>query len=202
MRVRNVAIADAFAVNVDLTYLPTIEAKKETKMSDIYMTVAAPTEDKNAISVLFENIDILLKNKSAIINDPKNYFIAIRGCGMAGIGIGVIPLYLGELVCLWSEKSPWLRVVDSDTIYTYFIGGSALSGINFRKGWSVKEKRIVDFEGNGFAELLQPALAVINPNVKRREGIIERAENFYAARRKASQKTLHNLIAEMRSDYR
>ena len=155
-------------------------------MSKTYKA-STPSQDTNSLSVLFENIDVLLKNKNAILANPSNYYIHIRGTGITGVYIGYSPLYLGDLLRLWSENSNWIKRPEQSTKYVYHLGGFPTSGLTFLKTYDVDKKSFQEEEHRHFAEYFKEAEAI----TKSRPTQSEDEQNLQRS------KTIQELIKEL-----
>lgn len=121
------------------------------------ITVTARQPDIETISVLFNNIEIIMQNKQAILNNPDFYNICINGISIGSAYTGEISLPLGVLVQLW-ESEPWHK----NGHYTYHIGGSPLSGLCFEKCWDVKTKSFCTKRDGNFVTFARPAFRIVN----------------------------------------
>ena len=119
---------------------------------------AAPTEPLNNddIHTLFANIDLILANSEKILQNEVYKNIHIKGTGIDGIYIGHINLFLGDLITLWSNGSPWCN----EQKFYYHLGGSPLSGMSFCTYWQ-NGKTGCDRGLPTFCTLLRPACIVV-----------------------------------------
>ncbi|MDD4556454.1 MAG: hypothetical protein PHE89_03895 [Alphaproteobacteria bacterium] len=122
--------------------------------------VIAETPKQQHLELLFKHLDLILNNKEIIINTPEFYNVQIRGIGICAMYMGSTNIYLGDLLKLWNETE-WLYADDNKKYYTYFIGGSPLTGNNKRKGWDIINKQFVEFSGKNFINLAFPAWNLI-----------------------------------------
>lgn len=83
--------------------------------------------DNEEIRLLFANIDLILANADKILQNEKYKNIGVKGSGIDGIYIGHVNLFLGDLISLWSNGSPWRN----GQKFYYHLGGSPLSGVSF-----------------------------------------------------------------------
>lgn len=100
-------------------------------MTDSLCFASTPSSDNATLSLLFNNIDLLLKNIETIKNNPENYYIQIPGTGITGIYIGFYRLYLGDLLQLWNSNSTWIKRYGARKKYIYHLGGFPTCGICF-----------------------------------------------------------------------
>ena len=117
--------------------------------------------DNEEIRQLFANIDLILANADKILQNEKYRNITVKGCGIDGIYIGHINLFLGDLISLWSNCSPWRN----GQKFYYHLGGSPLSGMSFCTYWE-NGKIGCDRYGPSFGTLLKPAGVVIKNNTE------------------------------------
>ncbi|MBR4597263.1 MAG: hypothetical protein IKO42_02570 [Opitutales bacterium] len=161
-----------------------------------------PCGDKESLSVLFENIDVLLKNIKSAISAPENYYIQIQGTGITGVYIGFFPLYLGDLLQLWSCKSAWLEKSESGTKYIYHLGGFPTSGQCWLKMYNTKTCRFESEERGSFIKYFADAHPLIGGG-KTQFGLFPPPQSKIKIARLAgfknqSNKTLKELIAEIK----
>ncbi|MBQ8785374.1 MAG: hypothetical protein IJZ59_04955 [Alphaproteobacteria bacterium] len=124
--------------------------------------VSAPDTKDNELKALFENIQLIEKNKYLIIRTPEYYNINITGFGVFPLYVPSVKLHLGDMLILW-EHTAWKQ----DDVYFYSMTGSPLSGSNSCRVWSEK-KGFHHAESKTFRALLAPAYSVITtgcPNV-------------------------------------
>ena len=124
--------------------------------------VSAPDTKDNELKALFENIQLIEKNKYLIIRTPEYYNISITGFGVFPLYVPSVKLHLGDMLILW-EHTAWKQ----DDVYFYSMTGSPLSGSNSCRVWSEK-KGFHHAESKTFRALLAPAYSVITtgyPNV-------------------------------------
>lgn len=129
--------------------------KKEIIMKKI--VVKATTPEKKLISLLFDNIEIILKNKHIILNNPNFYNVCIDGIGAGSAYTGEISVPLGVLVQLW-EDNLW----HDNNQFTYHIGGSPLSGLCYEDCWDMTTRTFIQKTGRNFVSLARPAFRAIN----------------------------------------
>lgn len=119
----------------------------------------------NTLSIpeIFENLSFYQEQYLSIISDPVQYQTPVQGAYVNVWPLGHQDLYLGDLLQLWfSEK--WLintecrlRAEHPDDgrkfplqrdrdLYLYQLAGSALSGSNRSKVWSVSEQKELSVE--------------------------------------------------------
>lgn len=115
---------------------------------------AGPTEplENEEIYMLFANIDLIMANADKILQNAAYRNIHIKGTGIDGMYIGHINLFLGDLIRLWSNGSPW----QNEGKYYYHLGGSPLSGMSFCTYWQ-DGKIGCDRNTPSFCTLLKPA---------------------------------------------
>ena len=126
--------------------------------------IGTPSVDNNSLSMLFENIDTILKNKETIIADPSNYYIRIQGTGITAVYAGFTALYLGDLLQLWTTNSHWIEDVDGTTQYIYHLGGFPTSGMSFLSFYNVAKKQRSEEQRKHFIEYYRDAEAIIKEN--------------------------------------
>ena len=124
-------------------------------MKKIIVTAAKP--ELASISLLFDNIEIILKNKHLILNNPDFYNIRINGIGAGSAYTGEILIPLGVLLRLWDGEL-W----KNNNQFTYHIGGSPLSGVCYEHCWDAKTKSFVQKTGRNFVSLARPAFRIMN----------------------------------------
>ncbi len=107
-------------------------------MSSLKSYASAPREDVESLSMLFENIDVLLRNVELIKSVPENYYIEIQGTGVTGVYIGSYTLYLGDLLQLWESPSLWIEKSGEAVKYIYHLGGFPTSGSCFLRMYNTK----------------------------------------------------------------
>ncbi|OTG81572.1 hypothetical protein [Acinetobacter sp. ANC 4648] len=110
------------------------------------------------IPEIFSNIDFYKENYLSILANTEKYYTHVADAFIQVWPVGTIELYLGDLLQLWfSEKwlinSPCQLLLENYTqgrkqaiqrdhdLYLYQLSGSALSGINNSKVWSVSESK-------------------------------------------------------------
>ena len=110
------------------------------------------------IAEIFSNLSFYQDNYLSIIQDPQRYQTAVEDAYIQVWPVGTEVLYLGDLLQLWfSNKwlinSPCQLLLDSYSngrkqplqrdhdLYLYQLNGSALSGRNNSKVWSVSEQK-------------------------------------------------------------
>ena len=110
------------------------------------------------IAEIFSNLSFYQDNYLSIIQDPERYQTAVEDAYIQVWPVGTQALYLGDLLQLWfSDKwlinSPCQLLLDSYSngrkqafqrdhdLYLYQLNGSALSGRNNSKVWSVSEQK-------------------------------------------------------------
>ena len=110
------------------------------------------------IAEIFSNLSFYQDNYLSIIQDPQRYQTAVEDAYIQVWPVGTQVLYLGDLLQLWfSDKwlinSPCHLLLDSYSngrkqplqrdrdLYLYQLNGSALSGRNNSKVWSVSEQK-------------------------------------------------------------
>ncbi|WP_166170143.1 hypothetical protein [Acinetobacter sp. SA01] len=110
------------------------------------------------IAEIFSNLSFYQDNYLSIIQDPQCYQTAVEDAYIQVWPVGTQALYLGDLLQLWfSDKwlinSPCQLLLDSYSngrkqplqrdhdLYLYQLNGSALSGRNNSKVWSVSEQK-------------------------------------------------------------
>ncbi|MBQ6534160.1 MAG: hypothetical protein IJI37_03235 [Opitutales bacterium] len=130
-------------------------------MSHITSCAVAPREDKESLSALFENADILLKNIEKIKADPENYYVKIQGTGITGVYIGSFALYLGDLLQLWNCGSSWIEKSAGETKYLYHLGGFPTSGRCFLRIYNAKTRAMESEERGGFTRYFKDALQLM-----------------------------------------
>ena len=150
---------------------------------------AAPIEPLNNddIHTLFANIDLIFANSEKILQKDAYKNIRIKGTGIDGIFIGHINLFLGDLITLWSNGSPWRN----EQKFYYHLGGSPLSGMSFCTYWQ-DGKTGCDKGMPSFCTLLKPASIVIKD--------IEEPENMISVpfpRRKVSELSINDLLKDL-----
>ena len=118
----------------------------------INSVVSTTPSNISHLRIFFKNINLIIENKSLILQTPDFCNIQIDGMGICSMYSGSTDLYLGDILKLW-EKTLWRQ---GDT-YTYFIGGSPLTGRNTRKGYNLLTNEFVRFSGKSFVELAAPA---------------------------------------------
>lgn len=103
----------------------------------INITLETPSLDKNSLSCLFENID-LIRNNQSFINTRKKYRnIKIKGIFSAGLYVGGMEIPLGVLLDLWNNTN-W----HTDNKFYFNIVGSPLSGMNNCAWYNYDTKQI------------------------------------------------------------
>ena len=122
---------------------------------------STPSNDINSLSVLFENIDLLLKNKDALLSDSSNYYIHINGFGITAVYAGHTSLYLGDLLRLWSSDSNWIKKTEDSVKYVYHLGGFPTSGMTFLMTYDVDKKTFKEEEHKQFIDYYKDAEAII-----------------------------------------
>jgi hypothetical protein len=129
---------------------------------------AGPIEplENEEIYTLFANIDLIMANADKILQNEAYKNIRVKGTGIDGIYIGHINLFLGDLIRLWSNGSPWRN----GQKFYYHLGGSPLSGMSFCTYWQ-DGKIGCDRSNPSFGTLLKPASTVIK-NAEESEHII------------------------------
>lgn len=115
--------------------------------------VTEPKANKEALTALFDNLDLILKHRNLIYKTPDFYGIHIDGILAGGMYIGICRLHLGDLLALW-EHTNW----HTDDMYFYSVGGSPLSGQNISRWYDAKHKKFKDgncvkFFGKGWGVL-------------------------------------------------
>ena len=120
--------------------------------------------DNEEIRQLFANIDLILANADKILQNEKYRNITVKGCGIDGIYIGHINLFLGDLISLWSNCSPWRN----GQKFYYHLGGSPLSGMSFCTYWENGKIGCDrgDISAPSFWTLLKPAGVVVKNNTE------------------------------------
>ena len=110
------------------------------------------------IAEIFSNLSFYQTNYLSILQDTQRYETAVEDAYIQVWPIGTQPLYLGDLLQLWfSDKwlinSPCQLLLDSYSkgrkqflqrdhdLYLYQLNGSALSGRNNSKVWSLSEQK-------------------------------------------------------------
>lgn len=172
-------------------------------MSKLNYVAAAPREDQESLSVLFKNIDVLLKNIKCAISAPENYYIQIQGAGITGVYIGFFPLYLGDMLQLWNCHSAWREKSAAGTKYIYHLGGFPTSGQCWLKMYNTQTCRFETEERGSFIKYFADAHPLLSGSERPRIGLypppqskleISRLEGF----KHQSNKTLKELIAEIK----
>lgn len=136
----------------------------------LQINTVAPAVDKSAISHLFNNLDLILDNKSKILFHKKYRRIKISGINISGLYLGTYDLFLGDLLKLW-EKTEWKTA----SRYYYSIIGTPLSDMNTSYWYNTDTKTFEQgtyFNGKEhFSGLARPALqylqsgkTFVNPN--------------------------------------
>lgn len=115
------------------------------------------------IPQIFANLDFYKENYLSIISSPEQYHTPVEGAYTNAWPFGRQDLFLGDLLQLWfSEK--WLineecclRAEHPDDgrkfplkrendLYLFQLAGSALSGSNRCKVWSISEEKVLSVE--------------------------------------------------------
>lgn len=119
---------------------------------------ASPKEplQNEEIQTLFANIDLILAHSDEILKNEAYRNIHVKGIGIDGIYMGHINLYLGDLVALWTNGSPW----KNGQKFYYHLGGSPLSGMSFCTYWA-EGKTGCDKSNPSFGTLFRPACMVL-----------------------------------------
>ena len=125
------------------------------------IVVAAPATDMGAISYLFENLDLVLKNKDKILSCEQYNNIQISGFFVGGLYVGMHKISIGNLLNLW-DNTIW----HTEEKYYFNIIGTPLSGQNTAYWYNTKNNKIESGMYNGkqldFLELARPALTYLN----------------------------------------
>lgn len=124
-------------------------------MKKIIVTAQQP--DLKSISVLFDNINVIMENRQIILNDPDFYNIYIDGISVCSAYTGEVRIPLGVLIQLW-DSEPWC----TDKQYTYRIGGSPLSGLCFEQCWNAETRSFCKQNNRNFMSLARVAFHTIN----------------------------------------
>lgn len=113
------------------------------------------------ISDLFNHLSDYQNQYLSIISDPEQYYTAVESAYIDVWPVGRTDLYLGDLLQLWFSER-WLisspcQLLSVQTehsvkkffqrehdLYLYQLSGSALSGSNRSKVWSVSEGKSLD----------------------------------------------------------
>ena len=130
-------------------------------MSHITSCAVAPREDKELLSALFENVDILLKNIEKIKTVPENYYIKIQGTGITAVYISGADLYLGDLLQLWNCGSSWIEKSAGETKYVYHLGGFPTSVHCFLRIYNAKTRQTESAENGDFLKYFKDALQLL-----------------------------------------
>ena len=167
-----------------------------------YVAVS-PREDKKSLSMLFKNIDVLLKNIKSVVSTPENYYIRIQGTGITGVYIGGFPLYLGDLLQLWNCHSAWREKSAVGMKYIYHLGGFPTSGQCFIKMYNTQTCRLESEERGNFMAYFRDAHLLLNDGESPCIGLYPPQSNKLKIARLAgfehrSGKTLKELIAEIK----
>lgn len=110
------------------------------------------------IAEIFSNLSFYQNNYLSIVQDPAQYRTAVEDAYIQVWPVGTEQLYLGDLLQLWFSdrwlvNSPCQLLLDSASngrkqplqrehdLYLYQLNGSALSGRNNSKVWSVSEQK-------------------------------------------------------------
>ena len=125
------------------------------------MHVASPAIDKGAISHLFENLDLIVRNKQTIMNRDEYRYIAIPGIFAGGLYVGMRIMSLGDILDLW-ETTVWR---DGSRYYLNIIG-SPLSGSNHSWWYDTETKQFGSGAYSTFMGLVKPALEYIKAHPK------------------------------------
>lgn len=119
--------------------------------------MTAPDNSRGAIECLFDNLDLIIKNKNIILGQKQYSDIKIPKMHFGGSHIGGFELCLGDILVLW-DTTNW----HDGNRYYYSISGSPLSGNNIAKWYDTESKQyfsgIYHNGGVGFAGLASPAL--------------------------------------------
>lgn len=127
--------------------------------------VAAPAIDQGAISHLFENLDLIVRNKQTIMRNSEYRNLKIPGLFVGGLYVGMREMSLGDILDLW-ETTEW----HTDSKYYLNIIGSPLSGTNHSWWYNIETKRFGSGEYfNGkvhFIGLASPAIKYLQAHPK------------------------------------
>ena len=112
--------------------------------------------DNEEIRAFFADIDLIFANSDKILQNEEYRNIRVKGSGIDGIYIGHIDVFLGDLIRLWSNGSPWRN----EQKFYYHLGGNPVSGMSFCTYWQ-NGKIGCDKSTTSFGTLLKPACMVI-----------------------------------------
>lgn len=146
----------------------------------------APQKDKKAIIFFFKNLNFILKNKEAVLNNKKLYETPLIGTGVSALYIGEYATSVGELLSLY-EKT-WKIQTNGETRYLIHMAGSPLSGGNQCTFWCAEKQEFVvgayDLFSTAFVPLskLRKTKRTFKRGVrisKKLEGIFKRFDRLY-----------------------
>lgn len=105
-------------------------------MSRLKSCAAADPMDRESLTALFSNINLVMKHRKTILGTPGYRDIHVAGCGLSLLYVGPVRLSIGDLVRLWSAETFWLERDGQDTRYVFCVVGSLMSGRHQICCWS------------------------------------------------------------------
>ena len=99
-------------------------------------SITAPVADKESITCLFNNLDLILSHRDEILSNENLRNIYIPGMFVAGLYVGGHKLCLGDMLNLW-DKTEWC----SGGRFYYSIIGTPLSGMNTAHWYNTENKQ-------------------------------------------------------------
>lgn len=131
-------------------------------------SITAPVADKESITYLFNNLDLILSHRNEILSHSEFRNIYISGVFVAGLYVGGRHLCLGDILNLW-DKTEWC----SSGRFYYSIIGTPLSGMNTAHWYNTESKQFESGTYNNeklcFLALARPAFEQVRhsrPNTR------------------------------------